>query len=159
MWFSFLEANRIFYVLLKWHRSCIYHARFPPEKGSSEWIEILQGGLDLGVLHGHSIFEDSLCYSHSRNTMTLVMVGGIVLLLGITVVVLRALNRIDDVYSRLPHDRDLQELFRSKVHPSLCHVILFHLRQGRDSQWKGVAIFSAGLNHIAGDQFYGMGFF
>jgi hypothetical protein len=44
--------------------------------------------------------------------MTLVMVGGIVLLLGIIVVVLRALNRIDDVYSRLPHDRDLQELFR-----------------------------------------------
>jgi len=44
--------------------------------------------------------------------MTLVIVGGIVLLLGVTVVVLRALNRIDDVYNRLPHDRDLQELFR-----------------------------------------------
>ncbi len=62
---------------------------------------------------GHSNFENSICNSHRHIIMTLVMVGGIVLLLGITVVVLRALNRIDDVYSRLPHDRDLQELFRS----------------------------------------------
>ena len=50
--------------------------------------------------------------------MTLVMVGGMVLLLGVVVVILRAVNRIDDVYNRIPHDRDLQELFRSDCRKS-----------------------------------------
>lgn len=44
--------------------------------------------------------------------MSLFAVGAIFLVLGLALVLLRALNRFDDVYSRLPHDRDLQELFR-----------------------------------------------